>query len=318
MVRRALIALALLALVSGCTVRADPLVGPTQVGSGTPVRVADHCPMTAANTLTVLDPESAKLYPHIGALPADFVPVRVFTCETDDRAVSGDGNWRFAIERTAPGDVIARLAAAYRIPAAFKSDGRHCPGEFIYPDPQIAFVDAQGTAIWPAAPRDPVCGEVIAAVDLAEQTASWTTTDTRRVQQNITAEGCRNHMDDRIILDPKGPAVPGRFFLEAPTHLTVCVYRMDSASGGTYARVKVLLGDDFTAAIATLDAATPATPCTRTATWFAMLISDGTPQESYMELDGCQRVEQTGTSSAGEGQGLRQLDQAGVAALTAP
>lgn len=318
---RSLLVAALVALSTACGSQGTRMdFVPATVAAGPTVPVAGHCSMTTLNALVpVGGPARAPAgVSRGGSLPPDFTPVRVFSCATEERDVPGDGLWRVAEERSAPAGAIADLVAAYRTTTAAVMSGPDSACALVADeDPPIAFVDAHGTAIWPAPPRDPKCSHIVPTVTAAIHAVPWTVTATERIVHDRTAGGCVRGFKDMLDLTPPGPAAPGPYFAQTPGRVAICVYQK-SAGGdgaGTLVHERVLRGTGLAEALAVLDAAPPARDCMASSTRFAVLYADGEQRESYLELDGCRRVGRIATGGAGDHAGVRQLDAAGLAAL---
>ena len=149
------------------------------------VYVENQCSFTTANTLVpkgsgppfLMGPERAGSG-HGGAIPDGFAPVGVIGCGLDVQSTPEDGTSQIATQRRADGD-LDDLISAYRMPAP-PDHGNGCTAE-MDADPVIAFVDAKGTAIWPAPPRDARCGHISTRVSAALKALHWTVTKSERV-----------------------------------------------------------------------------------------------------------------------------------------
>lgn len=182
--------LGVIALLAGCTdshsagTRSRPNAMPTSAT----VYVQTTCSFTAMNTLVPTDPAQRTAMPsathpgvgHGGAIPPGFTPVALIGCPF---AVADATGARIATQTKAD-SALDDLITAYRMPAP-AADIRSgtavaCPA-YMDPDPVIAFVDAQGTAVWPAPPRDATCGHISTRVTTALAALHWTVTKSERV-----------------------------------------------------------------------------------------------------------------------------------------
>jgi hypothetical protein len=184
------------ALVSGCTGKnADsPGSPPNQAtpSAAAPVYVQAGCSFTLLNTLLPTDPTQRSAPGpdnpgggHGGAIPAEFSPVRVIGCGMGVESSPGEGTWQLATQTTADGD-LDDLVAAYRGPAPAPA-GSVCRA-YADHDPVIAFVDAKGVAVWPAPPRDGVCGHISTRVTTAMNALRWRVTKSQRTS-HAAAQG---------------------------------------------------------------------------------------------------------------------------------
>jgi hypothetical protein len=145
----------------------------TTMPTGSPVYVMPECTLTSSNTLKNADGSTPD---HIGGpggpVPPGFTPLRAVRCGAygDDKSMT-----QTQAEVRDP-SALAALVAAYRTESVLEFQGPMwiCAA---YADlgPAIALVDAHGTAIWPAAPRDS-CGHVIVAVKKATGGDKWIVT----------------------------------------------------------------------------------------------------------------------------------------------
>lgn len=130
----------------------------TAMPSGPPVYVRPECTLTQVNSFRD-GPDGGWG----GRIPAGFTPVRAVRCSE-----YGDGKseTKTQLELRDPA-ALSSLVAAYHTTAigGHKDPERICAA-YADADPDIALVDAHGTAIWPGAPRDE-CHHVIAAVKQA-------------------------------------------------------------------------------------------------------------------------------------------------------
>jgi hypothetical protein len=160
-------------------------------GGGDPdrgvVRVADHCSMTAANSLVPVaggtppnagSPDAPLMVRRGGGIPPDFLPVAVITCGFAEETGPDGTVHRLAVERRATAD-LEPLLVAYQSPMPSFAAGGGCTAQ-LDTDPAIAFVDAQGNAIWAAAPRD-TCQHVTSGVRAALTALTWTVVDHKPV-----------------------------------------------------------------------------------------------------------------------------------------
>jgi hypothetical protein len=187
--RPAAAALLATALISGCATEDSGSSGGAAPGAAAipdsaTVYVKTACSLTAGNTLVPLDPAKSPTaspgYPGLGrggAIPAGFAPVSVIGCGMDVQDVPGDGTWQVATQTEADGD-LDDLVAAYRMPAP-TPPGNVCTTDMDL-DPAIAFVDAGGTAIWPAPPRDAICHHISTRVTAAMRALHWPVTKSQR------------------------------------------------------------------------------------------------------------------------------------------
>jgi hypothetical protein len=343
--RHAALALLAVSLIGGCASKnADgSATGPT-TRSATPaagtVYVQTSCSFTAVNGLVPSDPAHLPTPTSTlpgsgpgrdagGAIPAGFAVASVMGCTFDEEAVPGDGTWRVA-KQTKADSGLDELVAAYRTPppASPPPGGSYSCTMELDMDPVIAFVGADGTAIWPAPPRDPVCHHITPRVRNALNALHWTVTKSQRIQRDVSGGGCASGYKDMLSIDPlpKSMLAPptGPYFASTPKRLALCVFAVDPA--GEAGRGIVLEGKldheiDLTdaalaKAVRLFDAAPAAdASCTAQPTRFAVLLADGAPQ-GYLELDGCQRLGDTEAVDHHNG-GMRQLSAADVAELTA-
>lgn len=151
------------------------------------VRVADHCSMTETNGLVPAagatppsggSPDAARPVPRGGGIPPDFLPVAVITCGLAEETGPDGKVHQLAVERRATAD-IEPLLVAYESPMPAFAVGGGCTAQ-LDTDPAIAFVDARGDAIWPAAPRD-TCQHITVGVNAALTALKWTVVDRRPV-----------------------------------------------------------------------------------------------------------------------------------------
>ena len=113
--------------------------------------------------------------------PADIIRPDVLSMAT--YAVADATGTRIATQTKAY-SALDDLITAYRMPAP-TTDVRagtavDCPA-YMDPDPVIAFVDAQGTAVGPAPPRDTSCGHISTRVKTALAALHWTVTKSEKV-----------------------------------------------------------------------------------------------------------------------------------------
>ena len=330
--RYATLAVLVIVLSGGCASRTPTASVPGPVPSSAIVYVEDHCSMTASNGLTPIGASRQTAAPTMnpgsgGVFPAGFVPVEAISCGTLEENVAGDGVWRVATQTKAVGS-LADLLTAYRTPAPSTTGGA-CTLDLDM-DPVIALVDAAGTAIWPAPPRDRQCKHVSTKVTAAIGALRWAVTASQRTVHDSTQGGCQSGY--KYMVSPLStnttPATKGPYFATTPQRLTLCVYKITSGGPvpeGAFVQEIELNGTALVKAVAVLDSASPAMTCTKQPTRFAVLIGNANAgagaegdQDGYVELDGCMRVGMADTGGPGNFGGLRQLDPAGIATLTTP
>jgi len=148
----------------------------TRMPAGSPVHVMPECTFTSFNTLKNTDgstPDNLPRDQEAGPIPADFVPVRAVRCA---EFWNGGSETATRAEIREPGALNA-LLAAYRTTKVreYREPIMDCTDNLDL-DPAIALVDAHGTAIWPAPPRD-TCGHIVTAVNTFFTNDQWIVTD---------------------------------------------------------------------------------------------------------------------------------------------
>jgi hypothetical protein len=181
--------ISVITLVTGCTAPLSPMTrsGPNAMPTNLTVYVKTTCSFTATNTLVPTDPANQvgrsmtdPAYGHGRAIPAGFTPVAVIGCPF---AVLDPASGTRTATQTKADSGLDDLFTAYRMPAPtveIPAGPRLCSADFD-PDPVIAFVDASGTAVWPAPPRDANCDHISTRVRTALAAVHWTVTKSERV-----------------------------------------------------------------------------------------------------------------------------------------
>ena len=257
--------------------------------------MAGQCPASAT------DPAVVRLRsgPAQVAVPKSFVPVAVVRCMTEERAVSGDGQWVFEFAQRATGNLDALLAALREPSRAVPSGTTAACSAVGIVSPNFALVDASGTIIRPLLPHDE-CGLPLLDALRVLNALHWTTVTDQKVRQVQTqAEidtGCYPTYKDVFEL-PRG-ASPQPWSqargTAAPRPTIVCIYKVAQTSGsvseGQFTRGASLNSSQQTELAAALDSAgaKAASPCAASATKFAVL--DGAGDYIAIELDGCHRI----------------------------
>jgi hypothetical protein len=225
-------------------------------------------------------------------LATDFAAVTAVTCTVETEQVAGNGQWNVMVEKRATAG-LDRLLTTIRQPDSALTTSS-CAA-YAQIDPEVWFIDAAGQAVLPSWPRDS-CDHIPTEATAALTALAWTTTArvkmVQMVPQAAIDAGCSTAFKYlvQLIAGQAGTAKPGSFAdlaHSADPHL--CRYRHtgDDPVSGDFESGHPLSATAWTSLRQALEATTPAQPCTRAATRFA-LISAGPFVE--IELDGCHRV----------------------------
>lgn len=145
----------------------------TTMPTGPVIYIRPECTLDRINTLKNTDGSTPD---HMGGpggpIPAGFMPVRAVRCSAYGDSKSLTQTQAEIRDPSALNDLLA----AYRTTSVLEPETakRFCP-LYADMDPTIALVDAHGTAVWPAPPRDD-CHHVIEAVKTAVGNDKWVVT----------------------------------------------------------------------------------------------------------------------------------------------
>jgi hypothetical protein len=318
--RPVLVAISLVALLTGCTVDTGGPVADDTVGAITP-GFGQDCDTYAPG-------RTAPPTPDFTPLPADSVLVSATRCTFQTANLPGDGNWFIRTDQRADSGLDA-LAAALRLPSQDAPAGLACAA-IGYSPIVITVTDTRGRQIKPLLPHDD-CGGALPRVTAAIAAVPWQTVATHQVQQTESQvavdSGCPDLYKPVIALQAAIGSGP-RQSLSFPTDaaaLQMCRYVLDPdpvdnmslgpngsdgvAQGGRLADVTYLNTSTARSFLAAVAVAPPVAGCTRPPAPFALI---GTPAVNAalvtVELGGCYR--------ALVGSELRQLDSTTVSKLT--
>jgi hypothetical protein len=237
-----------------------------------------------------------------------FHAVTAVRCGQETRQYPGQGEWLVSVRRIATTGVVA-LQAAYELPSQ-PLGGGPCLASLILVPP-VVLVDAAGRAIAPEYPRDD-CGQPLAAVLRALQTATWREVSAVKMQQLVTpqaqAANCDIQWKNENWLAGQmrwHASRGGPLFSQPPKAVHVCIYRVGGPDllVGDFERGLTLSATNSQRLLAALAGRGPSGSCPPQRQ-FAVVTAVGAspPGEANVELGGCWRVQRpdlsVGTGSA--------------------
>lgn len=232
-------------------------------------------------------------------LGGDFAPTSVIVCDEQIQRRADGGQDLVATESRAYD--ISVLIAALRLPDERPTNGA-CTLD-LPSVPWLALVDALGRWIHPGVPKDG-CGKVRVEVRDAVAKLRQTRVATRVLRElesaQAAASGCGQTWSNMVAVEtaqgsPVRAAVGSHPFPDAD-RIRLCVYRVPASEqdsdkpAGDFQHGTVLTPERRSQIEKALMASAPAGSCTTSASRFAVLSSEGSGYEVYVELDGCQRI----------------------------
>lgn len=272
-------------------------------GCGSQTRQADGQATTTANSTPSLSdgrPEDCPAAAPIGALPSATQVTGVLRCVLSVERVAGDGEWQVIQQQRATGAPVAALMAALALPSEPPRVNIACAAVLVMPT-AVELETGSGKVL--VGPPETACHNPLRQVVTAYEALPWATVFTTKVRQlrsEAAMVGSCEAWKDMVAIEEGGakPAMTGPVLPPAAA-LSVCVYRSEyppgwvagsqNAVNGIPVGGRPLTGDEARRLGTLLATASPAAPCTVPHTSFAV-VSLGTGESLYAELDGCLRV----------------------------
>lgn len=271
------------AMVAGCGTEAGTDIG---AGSGSaPPADAQAFSWPAGATIT----DTYCPTPNAGHLPTDAEADDAYICSTEDREVTGEGTWTFAVVRRVTGGLDG-LLDSYATPDAPLTDGA-CTAEL--PDPRVVWLKMGGDVIGVRAPRDP-CAKPTAPAIAAFSALTTEPLVEEKLQQASSSladeSGCSQEWKDMLSIEAGEGAAPSAV---PPLPLTgeplvACSYSSySSPDSGELVAAKPLDASAIAAINAELAKSTADATCERAGhqLFVVMLTPDG--GATYVSVDGC-------------------------------
>jgi hypothetical protein len=232
-------------------------------------------------------------------LADQFIPSAAIVCDSQPQRRADGGQDLVAFESRA--DDVTELVAALRLPDQPRTAGA-CTMDL----PIVAWfalLDAAGQWLRPGLPTD-ACGKIRIEVRKAVGALRLTRISSHTVAElesaGAVAAGCGQMWADMVSVETSQKrATPGAAFASpfvAGAQVRLCAYRVpasEQGSGkpaGTFEHGGILATQRWAAIANALAAAGGVRECSTHAGRFALLRSDGTAGEVYVELDGCLRI----------------------------